>query len=190
MGRIIFRITFLGSEALKRDFGFARNNHPAVNPQILIAEMIAWGDSQGGVAEKFDRGLGKISLVDTFQQIIAGLGNPAEALGCALGIPGLGLTYASKILRFLDPEHYGAIDSRIRRMLPDLEMDNVIGPIMAGMPVIYDGNMHSMINGYVQWLHRLSNLRIAVNNAGIQCPAQNPWRIADIEMAVFAACAE
>src|SRR5436309_14787323 len=80
----------------------------------LLKEMIQWGGSQNGVLQKFEDGLGEVNLYELLARTIGNLGSHRDASTSALQIPGMGLTYASKLLRFLDPERYGALDSRVR----------------------------------------------------------------------------
>ncbi len=153
-------------------------------PIFLIREMIQWGGSQNGVLQKFDEGIGRICLKNTLRAVIEVLDRPENAIRTALEIPGLGLTYASKLLRFLDPVRYAALDSQIRRHLRK----------ELGFPVIYDGNVTSMVKGYVRFLALLVKMRGNAQAANLvrprcqlqQCPeVAGSWRNADIEMALF-----
>jgi hypothetical protein len=69
--------------------------------------MIQWGGSQNGVLEKFDNALGSYCLHAKLKATLQSIQIPHRAIEAALDIAGLGLTYASKLLRFLDPERYG-----------------------------------------------------------------------------------
>lgn len=66
--------------------------------------MIHWGGSQNGVLEKFELQLGTYNLAHAFERIRAVLDSPKDAISAALDIPGVGLSYASKLLRFIRPE--------------------------------------------------------------------------------------
>jgi len=174
--------------SLERRFEWLRANHAAVGTAslYLIREMIQWGGSQNGVLQKFDERLGETHLYALMADVMARIGDPAGAIEAALQIPGMGLTYASKLLRFIAPEHYGALDSRVRgaieKRLPS-----------ADIPKIYDGNANSMINGYVAFTRYLARLRHELDKGAIARPdcrlkvgtSSSGWRAADIEMALF-----
>src|SRR5438093_4686067 len=118
-------------QSLERRFRHYRQHSDSV-PLFLIKEMIQWGGSQNGVLEKFDNALGSYCLHMKLNTVLQSIHVPRRAIEAALDVPGLGLTYASKLLRFLDPERYGALDGRIRKALGRLSP--------APLPNIYDGN--------------------------------------------------
>ena len=111
--------------------------------------MIEWGGSQSGVLQKFNDGSGEVNLLELVQEIIANLDSSERAITKSLSLPGLGLTYASKLLRFMKPEKYGALDSRIRGALLRRNL----------LRKINDGNLNSMVNGYLKFLELLNNLK-------------------------------
>jgi hypothetical protein len=166
--------------SLERRFLHFRQQ-PAPVPLFLVIEMIQWGGSQNGVLEKFQNALGSHCLHDSLALVLENLQNPERAIGSALNIPGLGLTYASKLLRFLDPDTYGALDGRIRKGLARLTP--------SPLRKIYDGNRASMIKGYTTFTTYVKLLRQDLATRGIVLPQdnndRNHWRAADIEMALF-----
>jgi hypothetical protein len=151
----------------------------------LLREMIQWGGSQNGILQKFDDGIGEVNLYQKITEVIANLADPRDAIEAALGVPGMGLTYASKMLRFFDPDTYGALDSRIKKALYE-RVPNAI-------PKIHDGNVNSMANGYVEFIAYLGSLKEDLDRRKIIRPECNlppcrgtaGWRAADIEMALF-----
>jgi len=154
-------------------------------PVLLLREMIQWGGSQNGVLQKFDENLGGICLDSALWKVIEALDRPEDAIRAALEIPAFGLTYASKLLRFLDPVRYAALDSQIRKLLKP----------KVGFPTIYDANTNSMVAGYLAFLEVLDGIRDEAQTANVARPecklaaAQGEtegWRNADIEMALFA----
>ncbi|WP_213954612.1 hypothetical protein [Variovorax sp. dw_954] len=174
--------------SLEKRFAWLRRNHAASRTSSLhlIRELIQWGGSQNGVLQKFDERLGEVHLYEMIAKVIANIQDPKAALEAALEIPGMGLTYASKLLRFLDPENYGALDSRVRGALAEHAEST-------GVPKIYDGNLNSMVKGYVAFLKYLAHLQKQLAHAAIARPQCNlpagasamKWRAADIEMALF-----
>lgn len=153
------------------------------SPTNLIRELLDWGGG-AGPRMKFEVGLGNVCLLAQVQLVVKNIDNPDVAIEKALKIPGCGLTYASKFLRFLRPEIHASLDSRIRRALLNKGL----------LGLITDGNDPSMVRGYVAFLELLSKLMGELEEAGINRPycdlprGKSPtgWRVADIEMALFA----
>lgn len=151
----------------------------------LLKEMIQWGGSQNGTLQKFEDGIEQYNLQQLMLNTISNLNAPDKAITAALKFPGMGLTYASKLLRFLDPERYGALDSRIRKTFDD--------KIPETLPKIYDSSDKSMVSGYVAFTKYVDGIKAQLDTEKIsrpKCalpvgvgPAQ--WRSADIEMALF-----
>ncbi|MDP1666160.1 MAG: hypothetical protein Q8L79_13695 [Methylobacter sp.] len=168
--------------SLETRFIWLRNNSESSNTasQYLLKELIEWGGSQNGVLQKFNDGSGEINLCDLIQDVIRNLENPEGAITAALAFPGLGLTYASKLLRFMKPEKYGALDFRIRAALLTQSV----------LPRIYDGNLNSMVRGYLNFLQILNDLKSQLEEQEIKKPdcslsTTNFWRPSEIEMALF-----
>ncbi len=146
----------------------------------LIQEMIQWGGSQNGVLQKFDDGRECINLQEQIVKIISNLDETKEAIKAALEIPGMGLSYASKLLRFMRPDKYGALDSRIRSALQTEKK----------LPTILDSNTDSMCRGYVKFIILLDQLKSELENQGIQRPecclsTGTGWTAAQVEMVLF-----
>ena len=163
----------MGSEMCIRD------SHRTAS-KYLVQEMIEWGGSQNGVLQKFNDGTGEVNLYKLMQEIITNIDNGDIAISASLKLPGVGLTYASKLLRFMKPEAYGALDSRIRTALLKNEL----------LPKIYDGNEKSMINGYVAFLDLLNSIKLQLEEQSIRKPdcalsRSGLWRPSEIEMALF-----
>ncbi|MCX5805307.1 MAG: hypothetical protein NT010_04455 [Proteobacteria bacterium] len=169
-------------DSLEKRFIWLRNNSLEQNTasKYLIQEMIEWGGSQNGVLQKFNDGSGEINLLQLVQEIIANLDAPQRAITSSLSLPGLGLTYASKFLRFMAPEKYGALDSRIRGALLKRNL----------LRKINDGHINSMVDGYLEFLKLLNNLKGRLEKQQIKKPYDNLsnsglWRLSEIEMALF-----
>lgn len=169
--------TFEWIGALERRF--ANTVGRADAPVFLIREMIHWGGSQNGVLEKFDLSLGTYNLSELFGRLCKNLEQPDAAIRTALEIPGMGLSYASKLLRFLRPDKYGALDGQIREHLIET----------SDFPKIYDGITNNMVNGFVKFTQLLSDLKEELQRRDIARPGSASetlqWRNADIEMAIF-----
>ena len=146
----------------------------------LFSEMILWGGAQQGVFHRFAQGLRRSGgYTERMADVIAHLDAPERALRAAMGFEGIGLTYGSKLLLFLRPERYGALDRRIRKTL---------GP---ALPPIYDGNTSSCCSGYLTFLDVLGGYRDRLDAEGIERPPYGPystttrWHAADVETALF-----
>ena len=173
--------------SLEKRFQWLKSNCTAqgISSIYLIREMIQWGGSQNGVLQKFDDGIGDVNLQLLIKETISQINSPDQAISCALRIPGMGLTYASKLLRFLEPNKYGALDSRVRKAINDR--------LPGILPRIYDGNINSMVKGYEDFICYLASLAQQLEAAGINRPVCDlpleqtvtGWRAADIEMALF-----
>jgi hypothetical protein len=168
-------------KSLEKRFLHYRSD-PEVTPLFLIREMIQWGGSQNGVLEKFDNALGTHCLQTKLDSVLGSLRIPRDAIKSALDIPGLGLTYASKLLRFLDPERYGALDGRIRKALGKIDPSPI--------PKVFDGNKPNMASGYCIFTEYVESLRRELSAKSIPFPsegscAQQVWQAADVEMALF-----
>lgn len=168
--------------SLEKRFNWLCNNSVKQNTasKYLIQEMIEWGGSQNGVLQKFNDGSGEVNLLQLVQEIIANLDFPERAIKSSLLLPGLGLTYASKLLRFIKPEKYGALDSRIRGALLKRNL----------LRKILDGNSNSMVNGYLEFLKLLNDLKSQLENQRVKkpdCSLSNTglWRPSEIEMVLF-----
>lgn len=155
-----------------------------VAPTNLIRELLDWGEGANSPRTKFEAGLGNVSLLELFRPVVAELHNPAQAIRNAMAIPGCGLTYGSKLLRFLCGDMHASLDNRIRDAL-----------LKEGLlPVIRDSNKKSMVDGYVTFLEIIGGLISRLESEGIARPqCQLPkgmnktgWRVADVEMALFA----
>jgi hypothetical protein len=91
--------------SLEHRFAWVVRNYPANNSasKYLLREMIEWGGSQNGVLQKFNDGCGEVNLFTIIHEVVNNLSDPSRAISSALGLPGFGLAYASKLLRFMQP---------------------------------------------------------------------------------------
>lgn len=168
--------------SLEKRFQWVVENYDINNSasKYLLQEMIEWGGSQNGVLQKFNDSSGEVNLLTIMGNVVNNLPNPEQAISSALRLPGLGLTYASKLLRFMHPDKYGALDSRIRKALHD---ENILQRI-------FDGNHNSMVSGYVQFVSLLAELKNKLAEENIEKPSStlnndSDWRACEIEMALF-----
>jgi len=156
----------------------------AAAPTDYVRELLAWGAGKNDPRMRFEVGLGNVSLLGIFQPVVANIDDPKAAITAALQIPGCGLTYASKLLRFLRPDLHASLDGRLREAM-----------LKAGLlSRIYDSNENSMVRGYVAFqgfcadlVARLDAAKIARPGCNLPAaPTATGWRVADVEMALFA----
>lgn len=116
---------FFWISSLEERFKYVRENRKVLergfkeynSPIYLIKEMIQWGGSQNGVLQKFEDPIGTYCLSEKLAAVIDNIDSSEKAMAAAQAIPGLGMTYASKLLRFLAPDKYGALDDQIEKAL-------------------------------------------------------------------------
>jgi len=168
--------------SLEKRFAWVVNNYDRndSSSRYLLQEMIEWGGSQNGVLQKFNDASGEVNLYEIIGHVIKNLSDPGKAISSALRLPGLGLTYASKLLRFMQPETYGALDSRIRKALYE----------EGKLPKIHDSLTNSMVFGYQKFVALLQEAKNNLQSDGINKPpcklsADGTWRASEIEMALF-----
>lgn len=173
---------FLWITSLEKRFAWVVRNYSANNSasKYLLQEMIEWGGSQNGILQKFNDRCGEVNLFIVLRDVINNLYDPDGAISSALRLPGLGLTYASKLLRFMQPEMYGTLDFKIRNALHSKGI----------LPRIYDGNPDSMKSGYVKFVGLLQEIKEKLKTQGIKKPVCDPtddgtWRSSEIEMALY-----
>lgn len=155
-----------------------------VAPTDYVREILSWGAGKNDPRMKFEAGLGNVALIEIIRQVVAEVENPRQAISAALQIPGFGLTYASKLLRFLRPEIHASLDGRIRGAM-----------LKAGLlPKIHDSYAGSMVDGYVAFQAFCVALCTQLEEGRIERPGctlisgrtRSAWRVADVEMALFA----
>lgn len=155
----------------------------------LLKDIIQWGGSQNGCLQKFEDGVGRICLAGELAKVVKALPHPKEAISAAMEISGLGLTYGSKLLRFLDPVNYGALDARLRSAMNAAKQRE---HRLEQMPTISD-NRGSAIRGYEWFCGFARQLQNDLEDRGIKRPnctlahnaTRTRWRAADVEMALF-----
>ena len=173
---------FFWISSLEKRFKWVVHNYSKNNSasKYLLQEMIEWGGSQNGILQKFNDRCGEVNLFEALREVVNNLSDPKRAISSALGLPGLGLAYASKLLRFMKPEMYGALDANIRDALK----------IKGKLKKIFDGNHNNMVSGYVEFVRLLEEIKKELETKRIKKPTCGPtdgstWRASEIEMALF-----
>ncbi len=133
----------------------------------FVRAVCGWG-GYSGVA-------GRVTKNNSPEKILAALRDASACLRdddaraglqSLLGLSGLGISFASKHLKFLDPERAVVLDS-------------VISGHLGYLP---------SCDGYMEFLADCHDLRRRVVGANVAYPFPNEgaWRVSDIEMAIFA----
>jgi len=115
-------------------------------------------------------------------------------------IEGFGPTYLSKVLRFAFPSKFGAIDTRIVRVLGDGDSDSKQKNWFS-LKAINRGNgwyinRKNWLEGYSRWISILRFLKELLNKSKFDCPhpkafltenlrSRDVWACADVEMTLF-----
>lgn len=173
---------FAWVNSLENRFQWLKDNieNDKVSGLYLVKEMIHWGGNQKGVLQEFEDNIGLYNFKSAIQNVTSNLHTPEKAIREALDIPGLGLTYASKLLRFLEPEKYGALDSILRKYLSTLGLD--IKP--------KNQSKERNIKDYLTFIQFLEKLKSELEDNSIKKPSNSlnqreTWNIAEIEMSLF-----
>lgn len=137
-----------------------------------LADIADWGGNQHGIRQRLLAGNTEESVGESSSKAISLLSSPADALKAILSINQWGLSYGSKTLRFVCPRNYAALDQKLRGAISkDL------------LPLIYDGNLASMVRGYLTFLNICRKIGQQVHPPGPR--PGGVWFLADIEMALF-----
>lgn len=139
---------------------------------VDLADIADWGGNQRGIKQRVQRGNSGDQVKQATTEAIRKLDSPSNALRAVLSINQWGLTYASKTLRFVCPRDYPALDQKLRKAINKTLL-----------PTIYDGNINSMVRGYLRFLELCRKIKHQVSVPGPRSAGE--WFIADIEMAVF-----
>jgi hypothetical protein len=132
----------------------------------LVKAVCDWGN-YAGVAGKVSRyNRKKEKIAETFKEcyrLVTG-GNPESAIQKIIDLKGLRVSFGSKHLKFLAPDHAVVLDSIISEYL--------------GYPLTKEG--------YAEFLQDCFVLRDILNTKGIRPSAtQTKWRVSDVEMALY-----
>jgi hypothetical protein len=182
--------------SLETRFAWLRDQPPSQRTSglYLLREMAQWGQGkrQKTILQRFDDAVGEYCVKDVLSEVIANLEAPARAIQSAMKIEGFGLTYASKLLRFLKPELYGALDSRIGDMLTKIPSElpsNCLSDFLRRT-----GRAGFTKSGaerrYLEFWELIDSLKRELTTVDVPCPRGGPWRAADVEMALFATASQ
>jgi hypothetical protein len=149
-----------------------------------VLQVLRWGDNVRNIQRVQDLNAPEQLIASTTAAFAQGVAeNWDAAIRALFAINRIGLTYASKLLRFRFPSHVGALDTRLRDALGGL------------LPRIYDGDddwhRNSMVEGFAAFRELLTVVRNRLVDADIEFPGypdidgNQPWTLAGVEMALF-----
>jgi hypothetical protein len=147
---------------------YVANNFPVDRTQLIARLVCAWGGLGRGHPQK----LYNQNIVDNFQNLTekfhvahgyAANGQASDAINALDGIHGIGLSYCSKFLRMMCPDHAVVLDSIIRKNL----------------------GYRETAQGYSTFVSDCIIIRDALNNDHILNGFDNPCRVSEVEMALF-----
>lgn len=179
--------------------GSARRNH--LNRQHVLS-IATWGKL---------RNIGGVKSSDPVALFLYHGDEPAQHIQTDPVAPlrqlrkqtkGLGPTYLSKILRFALPQEYGALDTRLLRVIgigdSRVKRHNWLSIAVKnyGYGWYIAASQHAWPGEYSRWINILRFLAHWLNSTGKHCPhptdfvrhglrKQGMWACADVEMALF-----
>lgn len=134
-----------------------------------LVAIAVWGGAQHGIHRQV-RDNSNSAVQRVTGVALANVDTPGLALHTPFHLEHWGLTYATKTLMFAFPKQHAALDSHIR---------SATAPFL---PPIRDGDLRSMVRGYVAFLEVCAGLRRNVKSPG---PRGGSWYTSDIESALF-----
>ncbi|MEO3475971.1 hypothetical protein AAFN86_29270 [Roseomonas sp. CAU 1739] len=144
---------------------YVAGGYQPADTREFVRAVCRWGNYDG-VAGNVLKHNTVSSIAAAFREghdhVVAG--RAAAAIVSVTGLKGLRISFGSKHLKFLAPDHAVVLDSIISERL--------------GYPRTPDG--------YAEFVQDCASLRDTLNHEGIApSPDQSAWRISDVEMAIF-----
>lgn len=141
---------------------------PQAETQLVVRMICAWGGLRG----ENPRRLYEANIVDDYARLTRSLitarelsmqGRCAEGIRQLSNVRGVGISFQSKFLKFLCPDHAAVLDSKMRGILK------------------YDQSPA----GYAALVDDCTTIRSELNTRGFKRDNGAPWRTSDVEMAIF-----
>lgn len=147
---------------------FVCNGMPADLLFGFVRMVVGWG-GDGRVGTNFMR-RNATRLIEVHEEFLKcdvalKINDLEEAIKIMKGIPGLGISYASKLLKFLAPDQAVVLDSHIETGL----------------------GYKRTLEGYLEFASNCRDWANVLNTKGIKCSRSQAgtWRVSDVEMAIF-----
>ena len=144
---------------------YVRKRFPAADTAAFVQAVCKWGN-YAGVGGKVLKHNKPSTVRDALKDGHAWLhkGNPRQAIERVTSLHGLGVSFGSKHLKFLAPDHAVVLDS-------------IIGETLG---------YKRTPEGYEEFVRDCATIRDLLNAASIPTGrVQSNWRISDVEMAIF-----
>jgi len=147
---------------------YVRRKFPQDETHFLTRIICAWGGLRGRNGMLIYEG----NAPDNFGKLTRALraarsesirGNYKAAMTALSDIKGTGISFRSKFLKFLCPDHAVVLDSKISKEL----------------------RYSRSAAGYESFVRDCASIRDHLNNSNISRDGNAPWRVSDVEMAIF-----
>ncbi len=141
------------------------DDFPLNRMEIFVRIVCKWGNDNR-IAFRVLQQNSINEIRRTMKQAYSSLENndPHTAIERIRELPGRGISFGSKHLKFLDPSRSVVLDSIIRSQL----------------------GYRDTANGYVAFLHDCLSIRDFLNSLGVAATERRKkWRVSDVEMAIF-----
>lgn len=147
---------------------YVAGGFPQVETQFLVRIICAWG----GLRRRNPEILYRENAADNFGRMTGALlaaydrsiqGRYSQAMAPLRNVRGVGISFKSKFLKFLCPDHAAVLDSKIRKNL----------------------NYAHSAAGYAALVEDCAAIRTELNDRGLRRDGGAPWRTSDVEMAIF-----
>ncbi|NCD35068.1 MAG: hypothetical protein EOL87_16830 [Spartobacteria bacterium] len=149
---------------------------------LILKAVCIWGGRIGPfVCSKVEKSNTPTAICAAMNKAIAHLQNndPRNALNSVLSINGLGISFGSKLLRFLDPERCGGLDRIISQ-----NTWNTADPKRQ-----YNLKPSLVVHSYQMFLDDCHSISRILEKNQVTNPMGRPkdrWYMADVEMAIYA----
>ena len=149
---------------------FVLEGMPYSKAFLFVRMVFAWGGPRGNNFKNFRDSVNDAEKRGKYLTSIlfnaysySRMGKYRPAIRAFEGLNGIGISFSSKFLRFLCPDHAAILDSVIRKGLGynDNEVD------------------------YEEFVNSCARVRGILNCNKWQHPLGRPWQITDVEMAIF-----
>lgn len=138
-----------------------------------LSDIAEWGGNQHGVKQRLQSRNTPDEVRRATSLAIRHIDAPARSMREVARLKGWGVSYGSKTLTLMCPSQYAILDSWIRKALVHV------------IPEITDGNVGSVVKGYVAFLDCCRALQLRVAGPPPLATTDGRWRIADIGQGLF-----
>lgn len=149
---------------------FLDEDMPHNKAMLFVRLVCAWGGLRGGNFQLFKEKVAELEAKGRSLRCIlqegketSVAGNYSNAIKAFDGTLGLGVSFRSKVLRFLCPDHAAILDSHIRKQL----------------------GYSNTANGYELFVNDCIAVRDCLNKSNLRPEGLRVWQTTDVEMGIF-----